>query len=59
MEEHNSNISELGSISSMNPKNTRLRWQIGLETDIGGGKENQDESFVWYEYEFMTSERGY
>ena len=24
-----------------------LRWQIGSDTDIGGGKENQDECFVW------------
>lgn len=24
-----------------------LRWQIGLETDIGGGRENQDDCFVW------------
>jgi hypothetical protein len=30
-----------------------IRWQVGLETDIGGGKENQDECFVWYlELEF-------
>ncbi len=25
----------------------KLKWQVGLETDIGGGKENQDECFVW------------
>src|SRR5690348_8966855 len=24
-----------------------LKWQVGLETDIGGGRENQDECFVW------------
>jgi hypothetical protein len=24
-----------------------LRWQVGLETDIGGGRENQDDCFVW------------
>lgn len=22
-------------------------WQVGLETDIGGGRENQDDCFVW------------
>ena len=35
--------------------NRSLRWQVGLETDIGGGKENQDECFVWYfELEFSV-----
>lgn len=29
-----------------------LRFQLGYETDIGGGKENQDESFVWIRREF-------
>ena len=24
-----------------------LQWQVGLETDIGGGRENQDDCFVW------------
>lgn len=24
-----------------------LRWQIGFDTDIGGGRENQDDCFVW------------
>lgn len=24
-----------------------LKWQVGLETDIGGGRENQDDGFVW------------
>mmetsp|Transcript_119503 Transcript_119503/g.234876 ORF Transcript_119503/g.234876 Transcript_119503/m.234876 type:complete len:537 (+) Transcript_119503:244-1854(+) len=25
----------------------KLFWQVGLETDIGGGRENQDDCFVW------------
>ena len=25
----------------------KLRWQVGLDTDIGGGRENQDDCFVW------------
>lgn len=24
-----------------------FNWQVGLETDIGGGRENQDDCFVW------------
>ena len=24
-----------------------LRWQIGFDTDLGGGRENQDDCFVW------------
>lgn len=28
-------------------KRTSLKWQIGYDTDIGGGKENQDDCFVW------------
>jgi hypothetical protein len=24
-----------------------LRWQFGFDTDIGGGRENQDDCFVW------------
>ena len=24
-----------------------FKWQVGLETDIGGGRENQDDCFVW------------
>lgn len=36
----------LSSGSSQSTLNIRL--QVGLETDIGGGKENQDDSFVWY-----------
>lgn len=24
-----------------------IRWQTGFDTDMGGGKENQDECFVW------------
>eukprot|EP00596_Hydrurales_sp_CCMP1899_P003857 CAMPEP_0119051016 /NCGR_PEP_ID=MMETSP1177-20130426/72770_1 /TAXON_ID=2985 /ORGANISM="Ochromonas sp, Strain CCMP1899" /LENGTH=453 /DNA_ID=CAMNT_0007030069 /DNA_START=94 /DNA_END=1455 /DNA_ORIENTATION=- len=24
-----------------------LRWQVGFDTDIGGGRENQDDCFVW------------
>eukprot|EP01035_Chromulina_nebulosa_P042056 gene42056-56946_t len=35
----------LSSKSSQSTLN--IRWQFGLETDIGGGKENQDDSFVW------------
>eukprot|EP00598_Pedospumella_elongata_P005775 CAMPEP_0184983138 /NCGR_PEP_ID=MMETSP1098-20130426/12470_1 /TAXON_ID=89044 /ORGANISM="Spumella elongata, Strain CCAP 955/1" /LENGTH=502 /DNA_ID=CAMNT_0027506943 /DNA_START=56 /DNA_END=1564 /DNA_ORIENTATION=+ len=26
---------------------TTFNWQVGLETDIGGGRENQDDCFVW------------
>lgn len=26
---------------------TRLRWQIGFDTDIGGGRENQDDCLIW------------
>lgn len=28
-------------------KVSRLRWQIGFDTDIGGGRENQDDCLVW------------
>ena len=24
-----------------------LRWQVGSDTDIGGGRENQDDYFIW------------
>lgn len=24
-----------------------VRWQIGFDTDLGGGKENQDDCFIW------------
>ena len=34
--------------------NRSIRWQVGLETDIEGGKENQDECFVWY-FDFCPS----
>lgn len=27
--------------------NGSFNWQVGLETDIGGGRENQDDCFVW------------
>jgi len=27
--------------------NVRLRWQVGIETDIGGSRENQDDCFIW------------
>jgi len=41
-------LKEAGSNSTSPQKNkSNIRWQIGLETDIGGGKENQDECFVW------------
>ena len=44
----------LSSKSSQSTLN--IRWQFGLETDIGGGKENQDDSFVWYtSYDFVTT----
>lgn len=26
---------------------SKLRWQVGFDTDIGGGRENQDDCFVW------------
>jgi serine/threonine protein phosphatase PrpC len=29
-----------------------LRFQLGCDTDIGGGRENQDESFVWIRKEY-------
>eukprot|EP01038_Epipyxis_sp_PR26KG_P015080 gene15080-20290_t len=28
-----------------------LRWQVGLETDIGGGRENQDDCLIWFRRE--------
>ena len=28
-------------------KRMTIQWQTGFDTDIGGGKENQDECFVW------------
>lgn len=38
-----------GTSSSINNNNNRsnLKWQIGFDTDIGGGRENQDDCFVW------------
>ena len=24
-----------------------LRWQVGFDTDVGGGRENQDDCFIW------------
>ena len=24
-----------------------LRWQVGFDTDLGGGRENQDDCFIW------------
>jgi serine/threonine protein phosphatase PrpC len=37
------------SINNNNNNNNRsnLKWQIGFDTDIGGGRENQDDCFVW------------
>jgi serine/threonine protein phosphatase PrpC len=32
-------------------RQSNLKFQLGCETDIGGGRENQDESFVWLKRE--------
>jgi hypothetical protein len=32
---------------SASDSHLQLSWQVGLETDIGGGRENQDDCFVW------------
>jgi serine/threonine protein phosphatase PrpC len=31
---------------------SNLKFQLGCETDIGGGRENQDDSFIWIKREF-------
>jgi len=48
-----------GNAFSASPKKNKsnIRWQIGLETDIGGGKENQDECFVWMQRATAIHER--
>ena len=38
--------------SSKQRSNAKLRWQVGIETDIGGSPENQDDCFVWVNKEF-------
>lgn len=38
--------------SSKHRSNAKLRWQVGMETDIGGSRENQDDYFVWANKEF-------
>lgn len=35
------------SKGSMSDSTSAITWQLGFETDIGGGGENQDECFVW------------
>mmetsp|Transcript_11993 Transcript_11993/g.20024 ORF Transcript_11993/g.20024 Transcript_11993/m.20024 type:complete len:551 (+) Transcript_11993:138-1790(+) len=34
-------------LNSTRHSSASLHWQVGLETDIGGGRENQDDCFVW------------
>lgn len=34
-------------MSSFSQRSQQIKWQVGLETDIGGGRENQDDCFVW------------
>ena len=29
------------------PSASKLSWQVGSDTDIGGGRENQDDYFIW------------
>lgn len=50
----NSNSDKLDNIGNNNTKieniQSALSWQVGYDTDIGGGKENQDDYFVWQNY---------
>ncbi len=39
-------VENTGGIATSS-KSTRLKWQVGSGTDIGGGKENQDDYFIW------------
>ncbi len=35
----------LGKMATLPP----LQWQVGFDTDIGGGRENQDDFFFWHD----------
>ena len=35
------------SASSTSTSSCAFKWQVGSDTDIGGGKENQDDYFIW------------
>ena len=39
--------SEDPSTASTPVPTSKLRWQVGSDTDIGGGRENQDDYFIW------------
>ena len=49
-------MSSLFSVGSPIPSHEQqqYRLQVGLETDIGGGRENQDDCFVWMRKEMLV-----
>lgn len=48
----NAGVEVSDKIKGIADKTASLYWQVGFDTDIGGGRENQDDFFVWQKREY-------